>query len=276
MMKKTLVFIHIPKTAGSTFSNVLAKQYKNSYQISGLSPLESLENFRSLSLEGKKKYDCVKGHLSLDILSHIHNPVTITFLREPVELFLSLFYYLKRSKGNKYYDLWKDLSLEGFIDLAPEMGRDNVQTRYLTAATTWHTTEIGKSIQNLNSGHLLKAKTQLDEIDYVLFVEDFDKSLLLLKKNLHWKNLYYNIQNKTSKRPQRSSIDKNIMDKIIELNKYDLELYQYAKNKFDLNAKEISFLDLHTLKFKNDIFTKAVKFLQFGNKVKSVISNPNV
>ncbi len=275
-MKKTVVFIHIPKTAGSTFSNVLDRQYNNSYQISGLSPLESLDNFRNLPLEERKKYDCVKGHLTSDILQHIYNPLTITFLRDPIELFLSLFYYKKRAKWNKDYHLFKDLKLEDFIDLAPEIGNDNIQTRYLSETSTWHTSEVGKNIQNLNNDFLSKAKTRLDDIDYVLFVEDFDKSLLLLKKNLHWKNLHYSIGNRTSKRPQRSDIDKKIMDKIIELNKYDLELYQYARNNFEFNTNKISSLDLHTLKFKNEMFTNILKLIKFKNKVKGLIFKPNL
>jgi hypothetical protein len=59
-------------------------------------------------------------------------------------------------------------------------------------------------------------------------VEEFDKTLMLLKKVFGWNNVFYKVKNQNKQRLSKSSIPQTTLNLIKEKNQFDLELYQYA------------------------------------------------
>jgi len=244
--RKTLVFVHVPKTAGSTLHQILEKEYKRVFHVDGLNAMKSLQEFKELTPQEQNSFGAVKGHLTLRLLNSIDNPFVITYLRDPVDLFLSQYYYVKRAKRSKYHQEVKNMDdINQFIEFVKEKGYDNIQTRHLSDATL-HITDAEILPVNMDvdgEKYLTIAKQNLEKFDLVFDTTQFDKSLIVLYEKLKWKKYpYYLAKNVTKKRKKTADLSNDLFLKINELNRYDMALYEYAKN-LDNNLSDIIQLD---------------------------------
>jgi len=133
--RKTLVFNHIPKTAGSTFLNILQKQYFNDeiYIIDAMNFSNSIRKFKKLSETERSRIKCITGHGTSLLFEDLKDPYeVVTFVRNPNETLISSYYYIKRATWNKYHkDVVKMNSILEFIEFRKDLNLDNQQTRYL-------------------------------------------------------------------------------------------------------------------------------------------------
>ena len=85
---KALIFYHIPKCAGTSFTQVLRKNFKLNYSVHGYNewaqPLPDSYDTEKISVTG---HDCLGVH----VLFPEFQPYYITFLRKPAERMLSHF-----------------------------------------------------------------------------------------------------------------------------------------------------------------------------------------
>ena len=99
---KLINFIHIPKTAGTTFIHILHRNFPEDvrFQIDGMDPETSLKKLATLPLEKKEKVKLLLGHWSIRA-EEFFNPDTaitrIIFFREPVRHFVSTYEYIKKT-----------------------------------------------------------------------------------------------------------------------------------------------------------------------------------
>jgi len=83
---KKVFFIHIPKTVGTTFKNIL---YEN-YSEDEICPIWD----ESILFKNHSKYKLFHGHFDFDVSEKFEvKPVLITFLRDPLEI--SYYYYMR-------------------------------------------------------------------------------------------------------------------------------------------------------------------------------------
>ncbi|MEM7108537.1 MAG: sulfotransferase family 2 domain-containing protein [Bacteroidota bacterium] len=232
-----ILFHHIPKTAGSTFHKILDNAYSADkiFSINGLDPEKSIQEFASLEQDERNNFDVVKGHLADKLEPYISiKPLDkIIFLRDPIEHTISSFFYLKRASWNKSYERVKKIrKLEDFINYRTREGLNDLQLRHLTGQTEFLLTGI-KSDQTVDAALLEKGKQILLEARFVFLTDYFDYSVLTLKKQLKWKyNPWYLTNNKTNNRPSKQNFSDNEIDLIKSFNRYDLELYKYARQLF--------------------------------------------
>ena len=172
----------------------------------------------------------------------------ITFLRNPVDRFISHYNHGIRAKRH-------NMSLE---DRAEINGEGNYQTKFIIGAQNLQ--ERGKPIREKD---LEKAKEILTkEYSFVGLVEQFDESLILMKKQLgvnHF-DLRYTRENVTKKKfIQKKDLSKPMLDKLSEINILDIELYNYVKNelfeKIKANYSECFDGDLQRLRESNQHFS---------------------
>jgi|GEM_PF-646506 len=250
---KTLVFVHIPKTAGSTLHSILKNKYEKVFHINGVKANECLNEFLSYDSSIQNSFDVVKGHLTIRLLPYIKNPFVITYMREPVDHFLSVYYYTKRAKYNRNYEAVKNMdSIKEFVDYAKLKGYDNLQTRHLSNGTA-HVTDISippVDFSKYGKENLEMAKQNLSSFDLVFDTKDFDKSLVVLSKLMAWKKKpYYLTKNVTKNRKKATDISPEIINAIKDLNRLDIELYEYFKT-LKKGGEDISDIDTEVLKFK--------------------------
>jgi hypothetical protein len=218
-----IIFLHIPKTAGSSFQFIL----ENSFGISHCHTNHAhAHDHQSHSLRklfdqtdldfARKVFPCLKsiaGHNLVNPLRlSVPDPFHVTILREPVARVLSQ--YQERTVTNR------------------KQGRP--------AVSFAEALRMDDEMQNLHvklmagEANLDKAKFFLEKCSFVGLTEKFDLSLRVLKK-LYLGKL--NIQYKKRRVAQDNTIKKSIeadsqlMELARKYNRLDIELYEFAKNE---------------------------------------------
>src|SRR6185436_7498297 len=133
--RSTLVFLHIPKAAGSTLDSLLAQRFDPARTLTIRNSVKQIEELKALSGEERAKLDLIKGHFPYGIHEHLPRPCEyITMLRDPVERMISHYYYVLRTRGHYLHELvtTKGIGLKDYAvgGLSEEL--DNGQVRLIS------------------------------------------------------------------------------------------------------------------------------------------------
>lgn len=205
------VHIHIPKTGGTTFNSILAKNFKDQYD-----PFEGrwIQHFPKPTAHQMKDYAerqpgiiASSSHrFSLDLpYADCRRPIVpIAFIRDPVDRFFSLYFHMRFRPWAKH--IAKELLLDDYID---------------------HVTKIMKD--NFLDGHLTFLLHTENEENYLKVVDLIEKGILHLiptchmKEGLHklqaqfplfFKDISYSIENISTKDQEVTDVQREIIHKI--------------------------------------------------------------
>ncbi|MEO6969971.1 MAG: sulfotransferase family 2 domain-containing protein, partial [Chthoniobacterales bacterium] len=106
--EEAVIFLHLPKTAGTTLNRLIEWEYPLSemYSIDPVLFRWSAAHLRKLSPDRLKKTRMFKGHMLFGLHEALPQPATyITVLRDPVDRVLSAFYFMRSYKLHPLY--WK-------------------------------------------------------------------------------------------------------------------------------------------------------------------------
>ena len=238
------IFIHIPKTAGTTLRSIIedhfpAEQLYLLYIGNALHP--GMEEFSGLTDEEKRKFKIFCGHLSFGFHRHLPQPSKyITVLRDPVDRTVSLYHHLLQEKHARDDQSVADiqsrikrdnLTLEGFVASGITLDTDNAQTRILSGTSP----KFGQCGRQT----LEDAKSNLrDHFLVAGFTERFDESVMLLHKLLGWPVPFYVKKNISTNRSKTGVLPQSTLETIKQYNELDAELYRYAQEIFDAQIEE--------------------------------------
>jgi len=228
-MKKIPIFLHIPKTGGTTVRDIINRQYKSS-QIFTIATLKESEEFQEENIiSALKEIKIIRGHLKYGFHTNINiEPAYFTILRNPVERVLSTYYYVLSNKNNpqNLSTSSKRMSIYQFIESGINPFLMNGQTQLLAGLTTdvydptFHSEELYQI-----------AKTNLENnFIFVGLTEMFDETMVLIKKILNWKTPFYSSANRTKKKPDYKKITSDERTYIENHNQLDIKLFNFAKN----------------------------------------------
>lgn len=230
MSQKNLIFLHIPKTAGTTFKNFL----RNSFQEDEVKTVTWSSWFKGVNdilvnppphkQSHNKIYRLVMGHQPFGNHSYLKGEwYYLTFLRDPTQRTLSHYYYLTKdstyNKLSKIYlnkhVMWRNIPYYYLFD--------NFQTRFLSnnifgVQYEAMSSMLSVAIYNLNQIHVGLTENFTTSLEY------FSHQFLLRRDTFENGNV--------SNRPDIKSADNSILDLVQSHNKYDNLLYEYAKIKF--------------------------------------------
>jgi hypothetical protein len=211
--ERLLIYMHIPKTGGTTLKNIIKKQYHHK------EVWFQMEKDMISKLREKRKNDqlkCVGGHCWYGLHEHFKQPCQyFTMLRHPIDRVISEYYYILRRPTHKVYPKIRSMSLTEFIRHFP-LKSSNQQTRRISGSVREPELELAK--QNLKNAFVVTG-----------LLEMFDESIFLMKKSFNWHDISYSKENVTPKRPSITDIPKEVLDELEKRNEMDLELYQFAK-----------------------------------------------
>src|SRR5947208_10260939 len=134
MDREALIFLHIPKTAGTTLNRILERQY-SPLAIFTMDPYRiraTAERLKRLPERRRRRLRVVRGHLFYGIHESLPQGATyITLLREPVARFLSSYYFILRRPLHPLHRKLKRerLGVEDYLRLIPH--RHNLQCRLI-------------------------------------------------------------------------------------------------------------------------------------------------
>lgn len=235
-----LIFFHIPKTGGSSFYKILETQYNKDeiFIVATHNPKKSYNDFEKL--KDKNKIKIIAGHNSLGIHKYLNDGYGyLSFFREPVDHFLSTFYYIKNgNKNNRYHQNVKDISLQDFVfseKVKQIQDFNNYQTRVMSNSYTNNIDTENISFDMFDDSYLNKAILNIkNHFKYIFIHSEYNDSLKYLQNELGWSDKIFNVkkQNKTPDRPKPSDLSEEVKNKILEINQYDVSLFEYClKNK---------------------------------------------
>lgn len=266
MIEHPIVFLHIFKNAGTTFNRTLQSAYSDEeVQRLNTKKTATIEKFFTMPSELKRKIKYLTGHhpfnrangtasgtvISTPKLTEVLGcPVVyITVLRDPIERVLSAYYYLKLGtcSGHSCHLSMKNNPLEVLLDRNSYSGilsseqidlissLDNHQTRILSGFLLPEGDITPEQIF-LTSEHLEEAKSNLLKMSFICSADEIDFVGMELRNKFGFPSIQDNYfdrtyrMNITPDRPQRSEIDSNLIRKIEEWNRFDVELFQFFRD----------------------------------------------
>ncbi len=225
--KDTLVFSHVQKAAGTSFESVLAKNFLLSEVLHINAPdLNKLPTMLNLKKQPPK---LICGHHPLHgILYQLLKSKSIyhiTMLREPISRILSFYNYIKERADHPLHSHTKSDSLLAFMDSCPSPELTNGQAKRFSG-------HLHDQKPVPDSELFQIAQVNLSKYFSAVFTSClFDESLLLLKKELKLKDIYYQKQNVSKKFITYDQLTDEDLQFIQSKNQADLKLYNWVKSK---------------------------------------------
>ncbi|MBI4259639.1 MAG: sulfotransferase family 2 domain-containing protein [Actinobacteria bacterium] len=247
-----LIFLHVPKTAGSTLYQVFGRQFRRSQifvprgggglgktaylrhvVVGDMEPIvqhgldrnrREVERLRALSPESATRIRVLLGHFWFGIHEALPGTATyVTMLRDPVDRVLSLYQHRRTRHGLRS-------TIEEYLAEDRDVQMRNGQVRRFvgSASELFHV--------DVTDEMLATALGNLDRhFPVVGLTERFDESLVLMARRFGWpvRRLRYFPVNVGSGRPRRESLSAEALALIEERNRHDLELYRHAAERFE-------------------------------------------
>lgn len=225
MNTKTVIFLHIPKTGGRSLQNILLRKYSPREVVTDAH--KKLDEIAEWPEERKRRIRYLQGHFIYGAHKVLPQECSyITMLREPVDRVISHYYFIKRSSSHPLHDVVvkPNMNLEEYVasGVCDEVSND--QARLVAGVRRNSPVDVEEMLR--------MAKENIDSKFLVAgLLEEFNKTLMLLKSRLGLRNIFYGVRNQTIGRPLKEQIPKHILNLIYEQNYADIELYAYAKER---------------------------------------------
>ena len=275
--RKHIIFLHVPKTGGTTLRDIFNRQYKNDEIILTKRLIESENIIKGLNDEEKNRILMVQGHMKFELHRYFNNKFKyFTMMREPVKRVLSQYTYLLSLKDNPH-NLSTDsgeMTIREYYDSGDTPQLTNGQTQLISGIL------IDKDSGKVSSGTILEKAKQNLEKHFLLvgITERFNETLLLLKRELGWKTPYYSRANVTKKKSGRGNIREDDIEFVKEKNHLDIQLYDFAAGLFNekLNDTDYDFQDeLKRFNRNNKIRAAFYTMPRLKRKISRIFSSAN-
>lgn len=235
-----LVFLHIPKTAGTNVRDFLDGQYS----LASICRADSWIDVGDV--DNLKDYSLIRGHFSFSMVSVLPSTFrSFTVLRHPLDRMLSSLRHMQRDPGfHSLHQRAKGRTISDILrdPVIMDQQRD-VQARTLCAsvspgAIAQYVKERKGRNERIDLGALEStpvtldlAKERLEQIDFIGIFEDLDNSIRSLSHAMKYhppRALGYrnHAPDGLSEHTTMSTADIEILR---EYNKIDLQLYNYAR-----------------------------------------------
>jgi Sulfotransferase family len=221
------VFIHIPKTSGSTIRSILSRQYgvekisyfepaASTWKQKKISPVEFLKT------EIANGAQLITGHYPFGIHALLKAPCRyFSMLRDPIERSLSEYYYAFSYEHHRFRDEITSgtLPVDEFLT-TPRCSPPNAQAAMLAGPWRSFDGELGAAIENIRTSFVV-----------VGTAERFDESILVIAKAFGWTPPLFvntNVTKLDDETYVRRAAAREARDKYRRYFATDYELYNFA------------------------------------------------
>jgi len=219
--------MHTQKTAGTTMTEAVRRHYRNDMISHG--------DYLKRDTASLKKTRFISGHFGFEYSRQfMDGRYSFTFLRDPVERILSL-YYFSRTRNPAEYPIYRaahELDLAGYLRAG--FDREDIKT-YLWNQQAWQLAcgwndPQQRQISNFTDEQILEgAKAHLTEFHYIGFAESFaaDSKAILANLNVPARESLVPA-NVTTRRPHRNDLPAATIRLAEDLTCLDAALYEHA------------------------------------------------
>jgi len=216
-----LVFMHIPKTAGTTIASSLRWNYPPQATLHLNLLGRPIEEMEQVPIEKLSTLRLLHGHVPYGVHRYIPRKCQyVTLLREPVARVVSAYKHILTRPHHELYDrvVGDRIGLEEFIEAFWVDKRVSRQTRQL----------CDRHDAPLDPEALEEAKRNLQSFLVVGLTEQFEETFALLRRVLRLRLPFYVTRNVGTQLKVSARAEELIRDR----ERYDLELYEFAGNLF--------------------------------------------
>jgi galactose-3-O-sulfotransferase len=226
-----LIFIHIPKSAGTTLNSIIIWEYSpfQIVSVDGRFPQWSFRRLTRWKPDRLNRNDVFTGHMPVGLDRFLARQSTyMTILRNPVERVISEYFYRIGRKSHPLADRHiKGFSLSDYVEKLPYA---NVQTKLLAGGNPDYDFMAGTCSEAM----LETAKRNLAEkFSLIGLTERFEETLALCKIIFGWKVEHYAALRVTQGKPKEKAVTADLRELIAEHNRFDVALYEYGARLFE-------------------------------------------
>jgi len=247
MSHRPTIFLHIPKTAGTTLRFILEDFYDKSetFKLYENEEHSGFAAFKKLTDAEKRKIKFFLGHMPFGLHREIPQECKyITMLRDPVEQFISYHNHMKTiacdsgipEMRRKWAEIAK-MNLEEYTASNIFPFNYNFQVNLLSDRFDYDYKPRDPSDsadRPPTTKHLEEAKHNLkNHFSLIGLTERFDESIILARRILGIPIPYFSVENRGQGRKAKREYPQKTLDRIAEKNSLDMELYQYAVKLFN-------------------------------------------
>ncbi|MBX3313355.1 MAG: sulfotransferase family 2 domain-containing protein [Actinobacteria bacterium] len=215
-----LFFMHIMKTAGTSFSMALARQFAEGEVAPAAGPDKADEYWTfdwllDMPVEQREAFRVVQGHFPLFVGELIGADRTITILRDPVDRAIS---HIRHIIRRDQQDRWS--SVEEFYEeeLRRKLVR-NYQVRQFSRS-------VDDDPLDLDERHLARARERLELVDVVGFTDRYDDFVQECNRRFGWD---LDAAERFQVAPGSDDVDPAFRRVVEEDNQLDVAFYEYAR-----------------------------------------------
>lgn len=223
-----VVFLHIPKTAGTTLKTIIERNYGNA-EIANLYDQEVAKEEIEEHLNNQNT-QLICGHF--DFQPNFVNPdlYTFTFLRPPIDRVISNYLHIKNS-DSALHKKWME-SVHEFPDFLKLPQGANWQSRLLAGY---------KHREPVNLDTLLQeAQANLNSLNFVGITQEFKHSLYCLSIDLNWVKIWFKNENTLADRSEFDELKAEFSNEIAAANEIDLKIYELGKQRYHKRWSKIT------------------------------------
>jgi hypothetical protein len=179
------IFLHLPKTAGTTFREILDRQYPPG-QILNFDGNEAAAEatVRMLGPEQLAALRIIRGHLPYGLHRALGRPARyLTILRDPVERVISLYFHVWRNHHHYCHAQVGEgkMPLIEFVRGGLTLETDNAQARMLAGPEQLPFGTCGQSLLDTVRENLAR------DFDLIGLTEAFEETVLVAREVLGWR-----------------------------------------------------------------------------------------
>jgi sulfotransferase famil protein len=231
-MLHTLIFLHLPKTAGTSFKFALQELLPPGallYEVGGAPNHEVVRALMAMDASQRAQFKAIMAHVPYGLHVLFPEAKYVTMLREPVARILSTYYFAKsRTEFELSNKIAAGMTVEEF---AADVFNDNAQVRRLLKYPDISRDDVflDPPAGQLKSAHLDDAKDTLERCAVVGVAERYNEFLDCVAAEFGLPFIPRREDNVTAIPWHREDLSEQTIDRLREISRFDIELYAHAK-----------------------------------------------